>query len=69
MQDHKIGILGLWHLGCVLCAAWTKLGFNVIGFDRSETIIKNLKNSEPPIYEPELQEIIFSSQKKKVLHF
>ena len=69
MQDHKIGIIGLWHLGCVLCASWTKLGFNVIGFDRSETIIKNLKNSEPPIYEPALQEILFSSQKKKVLHF
>ena len=29
----KIGIVGLWHLGCVLSSVWSKLGNKVIGFD------------------------------------
>ncbi|MFA5804224.1 MAG: hypothetical protein WC879_06240 [Melioribacteraceae bacterium] len=29
----RIGVIGLWHLGCVISVSWSKLGHNVVGFD------------------------------------
>lgn len=57
-MDTKIGVLGLWHLGCVLTASWSKLGFNTIGFDYDKERIDKLKEINPPIYEPRLDEEI-----------
>lgn len=54
----NIGIFGLWHLGCVLAASWSKLGYNVIGYDYDIENIKNLKKGKPPIFEPNLENIL-----------
>ncbi|MBN9414006.1 MAG: UDP-glucose/GDP-mannose dehydrogenase family protein [Candidatus Eremiobacteraeota bacterium] len=51
-----IGVSGLWHLGCVLCASWAQLDHRVIGFDLDEGLLGNLRQGKPPIYEPGLQE-------------
>jgi len=53
-----IGVIGLWHLGCVLCASWSKLGNKVVGFDYDTGRVEGLKHGKPPIYEPELGEVI-----------
>lgn len=54
----SIGIFGLWHLGCVLAASWSKLGHQVIGYDYSSYNVENLKQCIIPLYEPFLEETI-----------
>ena len=39
-KNYRIGVFGLWHLGCVICGAWTKLGFKVTGFDYDKNYIE-----------------------------
>ena len=65
----KIGVVGLWHLGCVLSAAWSKLGLSVIGFDYAGDLIGNLNMNKPPIFEPQLRETLKESRVKGRLSF
>lgn len=65
----KIGIFGLWHLGCVLTASWSKLGHQVIGFDYETKRIKDLEKGIPPIFEPELEETIKDGLNNGLLKF
>lgn len=53
-----IGVSGLWHLGCVLCASWADLGHRVLGFDLDEQLLQNLREGRPPIYEPGLEQAL-----------
>lgn len=53
-----IGVSGLWHLGCVLCASWAELGHRVLGFDLDEQLLQNLREGRPPIFEPGLEEAL-----------
>ncbi|MCP2727780.1 UDP-glucose dehydrogenase family protein [Limnofasciculus baicalensis] len=69
MSELKIGVVGLWHLGCVIAATWSKLGHVVRGIDFDETNVSNLSKGQPPIYEPELQETIQASLEKGLLSF
>lgn len=54
----KIGVIGLWHLGCVYSSAFADLGFDVCAYDLSKENISKLNLIEPPIEEPGLKEII-----------
>jgi len=58
MTSYTIGVIGLWHLGCILCTAWSRLGNKVIGFDYDQDLVHNLTKAIPPIYEPDLTESI-----------
>jgi len=69
MSEFNIGVVGLWHLGCVLSAAWTKLGFKVVGFDPSNDIIEDLKKNRPPVFEPDLAEMLMRAREKIKLNF
>jgi len=70
MQNNtEIGVVGLWHLGCVLSAAWSKLGFRVTGFDYKKDLISDLRRNKPPIFEPGLEEEIKISSKAENLLF
>lgn len=53
-----IGVTGLWHLGCVLCACWAAQGYQVVGHDPDVELIENLRKNQPPIYEPGLPEAL-----------
>jgi len=64
-----VGVVGLWHLGCVLCASWSKLGNKVIGFDYDAQRVNSLNNAVLPLYEPDLSEIIQNGLKNKTLYF
>lgn len=68
-KEVKIGVVGLWHLGCVLSAAWSKLGFKVIGFDYSKQLIDDLNLNRPPVFEPHLKETLMNSKKENKLDF
>jgi len=65
----NIGVIGLWHLGCVLSATWAKLGYKVVGFDYSVKTINDLNENKPPIYEPGLAELIGSAMSADRLAF
>lgn len=68
-MNQSIGVMGLWHLGCVLCASWYKLGKNVVGFDYDEERIEKLNKGIPPLFEPYLAETIQEGLLKKSLEF
>ena len=63
-----IGILGLWHLGCVYAACLAVKGFNVVGFDFDKKVISNLKKNIPPLFEPKLEKTL-KKFNKKTLNF
>lgn len=65
----KVGVLGLWHLGCVTSACLAKLGYQVIGFDQDHTVIDNLRLVKAPISEPGLDELIKINLDSKRLQF
>ena len=65
----KIGVFGLWHLGCTIAASWSKLGFDVIGYDYDYLTIDKLKNGIIPIFEPFLEETINENLKLGKLKF
>lgn len=67
--ETKIGIVGLWHLGCVLSAAWSKLGFSVTAFDHDKSLIKNLNRDRPPIFEPKLKQTLREGRNNGQLTF
>jgi UDPglucose 6-dehydrogenase len=69
VANSNIGVVGLWHLGCVLCTAWSRLGNRVIGFDYDSSLINNLKQAIPPIFEPDLAESMKRSIDEKALSF
>lgn len=54
-EQKLIGILGLWHLGCIYATSFAKMGFTVAGYDNKE-VVNNLKKGIPPIFEPFLEE-------------
>jgi len=68
-MDVKIGVVGLWHLGCVVSASWSKLGYKVTGFDYDQSRISNLKKGVPPIFEPDLPELIKDGIEKNLLQY
>lgn len=57
----KIGVFGLWHLGCTILASWAKLGDQIVGYDYEYLTIEKLKKGIVPIYEPGLEDIIKSN--------
>lgn len=63
-----IGILGLWHLGCVYSAAFAKKDFTVTGADFDDGVVNKLKKNIPPIFEPKLEETL-KKYNHKNLHF
>jgi UDP-glucose 6-dehydrogenase len=62
----KIGVVGLWHLGVVLSAGLSKIGYDTVAFDADSKIINMLESGFLPVDEPEVIGIIkkFSESKK-----
>ncbi len=54
----NVCVLGLWHLGTVTAACLASGGHHVTGLDFDETVIANLKNGQPPLFEPGLEELV-----------
>lgn len=54
----KVGVVGLFHLGCVTAACLANAGHDVVAFDPSAEVINNLKKGNAPIYEPGLDALL-----------
>lgn len=68
IKRKTIGVLGLWHLGCVYATSLAAKGFEVVGFDFEKQVVNNLKRNIPPIFEPNLEETL-KKFNNKTLHF
>ena len=53
---NKLAFIGLGYIGLPLSVIFAKKGFQVIGIEKDENIIKKVKTGEPHIYEPYLEE-------------
>jgi UDPglucose 6-dehydrogenase len=54
----KVCVLGLWHLGTVIAACLASAGHRVIGLDFDAATVQRLQAGQPPLYEPELEELV-----------
>ena len=54
----RVGVSGLWHLGCVTAGCLASGGHSVIGWDDDEKVIKDLNKGTLPIAEPGLEALI-----------
>jgi UDPglucose 6-dehydrogenase len=54
----KLAVVGLWHLGCSITAAWTRLGYCVEAIDFEAQLVERLHSGRPPLYEPGLAEAL-----------
>lgn len=64
-----VGVVGLWHLGCVIAASWSKLGNKVVATDFDQTRIGLLQKAVLPIFEPGLEQAIQQGLSSGLLRF
>ena len=65
----KVCVVGLWHLGTVTAACLASGGHKVTGLDFDQQIITDLKNGKPPLFEPELEDLISKGLASSALNF
>ncbi len=59
-DSEPIGVVGLWHLGCVTVACLAEAGCEVIGVDPDAEVVAELIDGRPPVSEPGLSELLAS---------
>jgi UDPglucose 6-dehydrogenase len=59
-DSEPIGVVGLWHLGCVTAACLAEAGCEVIGVDPDAAVVAELIEGHPPVSEPGLSELLAS---------
>ncbi len=69
VEDNKVCVIGIWHLGSVVSACLADLGYFVVGVDKDPNRIKDLNNGTPPIFEPGLKELITNNMTSGRLAF
>jgi UDPglucose 6-dehydrogenase len=64
----RIGVLGLWHLGCVTSAGLATR-FEVVGLDAESGVVTELNRGKAPVFEPGLDALIEEGLASKRLSF
>lgn len=54
----RVCVLGIWHLGSVASACLAELGHQVVGVDEDSQRVQELNWGQPPLFEPELPELL-----------
>jgi UDPglucose 6-dehydrogenase len=65
----RVGVLGLWHLGCVTAACLAEAGFDVVAVDPDPEVVAELRSNRPPVAEPGLAELVAAEQGAARLRF
>jgi UDPglucose 6-dehydrogenase len=65
----KVGVYGLWHLGCVTAACLASVGHSVLGIDEDTGVVGSLRNGIAPISEPGLDDLIVNGLEQGTLAF
>lgn len=68
-ESPRVGVLGLWHLGCVTAACLAEAGFEVVAVDPDSGVVAALRSGRPPVAEPGLAELIAQGQSAGRLRF
>ncbi len=63
----RISVFGLGYVGSVSCAAFAKLGHQVIGVDINQAKVDAIKKGRSPVVEPGLDELIQELVKNRLL--
>ena len=56
----RVCVVGLWHLGTVTAACLASGGHDVVGLDFDVETIEKLQAGHPPLFEPELEDLLKS---------
>ena len=64
IKNLKISVIGLGKLGACIAATIAYRGFDAIGVDVIEELVEKINNSEPPVYEPGLKDMIVTVKGK-----
>jgi len=54
----RVAVVGCGHVGLVMAAGLAELGHDVVGVDRSESLVQRLCAADVPIREPDLPELV-----------
>ena len=65
----RVGVLGLWHLGCITAACLAEAGFDVVAVDPDPEVVAGLRSNRPPVGEPGLAELVAAEQGAARLRF
>jgi UDPglucose 6-dehydrogenase len=65
----NICVVGLWHLGTVTAACLASAGFKVVGLDFDPEVVRSLQEGRPPVFEPDLAELVQQGIAKNQLRF
>jgi UDPglucose 6-dehydrogenase len=65
----KVCVQGLWHLGSVTAACLASVGHDVVGLDADANTIAKLGNSEAPLFEPGLDQLLAQGRDAGRLRF
>jgi UDPglucose 6-dehydrogenase len=65
----KVGVLGLWHLGCVTAACVAAAGLPTVGVDDDAQVIAALSRGDPPLFEPHLSNLVQHGMSRGLLSF
>ena len=57
MSD-AVGVVGMWHLGCSIAAAWLTLGRRVQAVEFDRTVAADLAQGRAPLFEPGLDDVL-----------
>ncbi len=68
-EKMKVCVFGLWHLGTVTAACLASGGHHVVGLDFDEKVIAGLKDGQPPLFEPGLEDLVKKGIAKNKLEF
>lgn len=64
----QIFVSGLWHLGCVTAACLAE-HYSVIAHDTDSSVVEDLGNGRPPLYEPGLEALLARGRSEGRLTF
>jgi UDPglucose 6-dehydrogenase len=65
----RIGVYGLWHLGCVTAACLAAARFVTTGLDDDSHVVETLAAGAAPVYEPGLDALISEGVRAGMLSF
>jgi UDPglucose 6-dehydrogenase len=65
----KVGVFGLWHLGSVTAACLAAAEIMTIAVDTDPQVVAGLNQGEPPLFEPQLAELVRAGVDKGTLLF
>ncbi len=58
MDNKKVCVIGLWHLGLVSAAGLADMGYKVSAIDARPEIMREIKKGKLPIFEPGLDDLV-----------